>query len=142
MFFYPGLQFLKDFLLRHPDQAQVGLCDIDWPTFFDVSGSVASVSPRLQTIEEEISHIRKRNILSVEFTMEDLVHLPSEERKKKVEEFVRNVLSAYTEGVSDQVDLSIALYKYGVDSISATNLSQQMRQGIGAAFEVKKSHKL
>ena len=74
--------------------------------------------------------------------MEDLAHLPSEERKEKVEEFVRNILAAYTEGVSDQVDLSIGLYKYGVDSISATDISQQIRNGIGAVFEVKKNHKL
>ena len=143
MFFYPGLQFLKDFLLQHPHQTQVALCDIDWPTFFNLSVRAAEgMSTRLQTIEGETSLIGKRNILSMEFTMEDLAHLPSEERKEKVEEFVRNVLSTYTEGVSDQVDLSIGLYKYGVDSISATDISQQIRNGIGAVFEVKKSHKL
>lgn len=142
MFFYPGLQFLKDFLLQHPHQAQVALCDIDWPTFFNLSARAAGMNTRLQTIKGETSLIGKRNIWSMEFTMEDLAHLPSEERKEKVEEFVRNILAAYTEGVSDQVDLSIGLYKYGVDSISATDISQQIRNGIGAVFEVKKNHKL
>ena len=54
-----------------------------------------------------------------------------------MEDFIRRLLSTWTEADCHEVDLNLALYKYGVDSIGAANMSLRIRNGVGAVFEVK-----
>jgi hypothetical protein len=70
-------------------------------------------------------------------TLEQLACLDPGHRRKTVEEFIRSLLSTWTEADCHEVDLNLALYKYGVDSIGAANMSLQIRNGIGAIFEVR-----
>ena len=69
-------------------------------------------------------------------TLEHLACLDPGQRRKTVEDFVRRLLSTWTESDCHEVDLNLALYKYGVDSIGAANMSLQIRNGVGAIFEV------
>ena len=69
-------------------------------------------------------------------TLEQLACLDPAKRRRTVEEFIRRLLSTWTEGDCHEVDLNLALYKYGVDSIGAANMSLKIRNGVGAIFEV------
>ena len=133
-----GMDFLKEFLCNHPDQAQIVLCDIDWPTYLKSSAYILHASPRLRPIKDESPSVEVGSHLASGLSLEELAARDPQHRKTIVEDFVRNLLSAWIEGGS--VDLNLSLYKYGVDSIGAANMSLQIRNGIGALFEVKRGY--
>ena len=134
--FHVGMEFLKDILFQRPDLAQVVLCDIDWSKYLKSSNYFHHMTTRLQLVKDEISGLKTEGKFAKALTLEDLARQDLEYRKKTVEEFVRKVLSTWTEGDSNEVDLSLGLYKYGVDSIGAANMRLQIQNGIGAIFEV------
>jgi acyl carrier protein len=81
--------------------------------------------------------LNKPNAVANGMTLEQLSFLDPGQRRKTVEDFIRRLLSTWTEADCHEVDLNLALYRYGVDSIGAANMSLQTRNGIGAIFEVE-----
>ena len=80
--------------------------------------------------------LNKANDITGAMSLEQLACLDPGQRRKTVEDFIRRLLSTWTETDCHEVDLNLALYKYGVDSIGAANMSLRIRNGIGAIFEV------
>ncbi|CAB3995467.1 Phthiocerol synthesis polyketide synthase type I, partial [Paramuricea clavata] len=131
-----GLKCLEQFLIQHPDKSQIIICDIDWSTYLKSSAYILHRSPRLQYLNEETRMLNKPNAVANSMTLEQLAYLDPGQRRKTVEDFIRRLLSTWTEADCHEVDLNLALYRYGVDSIGAANMSLQTRNGIGAIFEI------
>jgi acyl carrier protein len=90
-------------------------------------------SPRLQMIREETLVAAEENKV---MTLEDLALQPLEFRMNYVQEFIKRLLSSWSGADVAELDLNVGLHKYGIDSIAATNMKLQIRNNIGATFEV------
>ena len=130
------MKFLEEFLTKHSDQSQIIICDIDWSTYLKSSAYILHRSPRLQSLDNETLARNKPNDITCGMTLQQLACIEPQQRRKIVEDFIRRLLSTWTEADCHEVDLNLALYKYGVDSIGAANMSLRIRNGIGAIFEV------
>ena len=51
--------------------------------------------------------------------------------------FFKRLLSSWSGSEFSELDLNIGLYKYGIDSIVATNMRLKIQSSIGATFEVR-----
>ena len=69
-------------------------------------------------------------------TLENLALQPLEFRIKYVEKFIKRLLSSWTGADPSELDLNVGLYKYGIDSITATQMRLRIENNIGATFEV------
>ena len=69
-------------------------------------------------------------------TLEDLGLQPLEFRINYVQEYIKRLLSSWSGSDVAEIDLNVALVKYGIDSITATNMKLQIQNSIGAVFEV------
>ena len=90
-------------------------------------------SPRLQMIREETLVVTEENKV---MTLEDLALQPLELRVNYVQEFIKRLLSSWSGADVAELDLNVGLHKYGIDSIAATNMKLQIKNNIGASFEV------
>lgn len=72
-------------------------------------------------------------------TLEDLALQPLEFRMNCVQEFIRRLLSSWSGADAAELDLNVGLHKYEIDSIAATNMKLQIKNNIGATFEVQYS---
>ena len=90
-------------------------------------------SPRLQLIRDEILVVSEDNKV---MTLEDLALQPLEFRLNYVEDFIKRLLSSWSGADVAELDLNVGLHKYGIDSIAATNMKLQIKNNIGATFEV------
>ena len=95
-------------------------------------------SPRLQKIREETLIILEDSDM---MKLEDLALQPLEFRIKYVEDFIKRLLSSWSGADAAELDLNVGLYKYGIDSIAATNMKIKILNNIGATFEVSISNK-
>lgn len=132
---FVGLIYLEEFLERYPDQSHVIICDIDWSTYLKSSAYVLHKSRRLGSLNDE-AYLNKTSESQNVMTLELLSCLDPMHRRKTIEDFVRRLLSTWTETDCHEVDLNQPLFKYGVDSIGAANMSLQTRNTLGAIFEV------
>ena len=114
------MESLKRFLLQIPNEAQVCLCDVNWPVYLR-----NHVSPRLQLIRDEILSFSKLQSMT---TLQELRRHPLELRMNYVKEFVRNLLSTWSGADPAEVDLNVRLYKYGIDSIGAASIAIQIKK--------------
>lgn len=126
---------MEQFLSHHSEDSQIILCDMDWSTYLKSSAYILHRSPRLQSLDDE-TRISKANDSTNGMTLEQLAGLDPGERRKTVESFIRGLLSSWSEAEDHEINLNLALYKYGVDSIGAANMSLQIRNKLGAIFEV------
>lgn len=69
-------------------------------------------------------------------TLQDLALQPLELRVNYVQEFVKRALSSWSGADVAELDLNVGLHKYGIDSIAAQNMKFQLKDNIGASFEV------
>ena len=122
------MEFLKRVLLQHSNQTQVCLALINWQVYLK-----NHTSPRLQLIREETLMFADGSKV---MTLKELALQPLEFRVAYVEDFIRRLLSSWSGTEAAEVDLNVALYKYGIDSIAATNMRLEIHNNIGAAFEV------
>ena len=90
-------------------------------------------SPRLKMIREETLVVTEENKV---MTLEDLALQPLELRVNYVQEFIKRLLSSWSGADVAELDLNVGLHKYGIDSIAATNMKLQIKNNIGATFEV------
>ena len=114
------MESLKRFLLQIPNEAQVCLCDVNWPVYLR-----NHVSPRLQLIRDEILSFSKLQSMT---TLQELRRHPLELRMNYVKEFVRNLLSTWSGADPAEVDLNVRLYKYGIHSIGAASIAIQIKK--------------
>ena len=84
-------------------------------------------------IREETLVVTEENKV---MTLEDLALQPLELRVNYVQEFIKRLLSSWSGADVAELDLNVGLHKYGIDSIAATNMKLQIKNNIGATFEV------
>ncbi len=70
-------------------------------------------------------------------TLEELALQPIEFRVNYVQEFIKRLLSSWSGADVAELDLNVGLIRYGIDSIAATNMKLQIKNIIGAMFEVR-----
>ena len=128
-FFFLAIEFLKRILLENSSDTQVCLSPINWQVYLQNHSS-----PRLQLIREETLVITEENKV---MTLEDLALQPLEFRVNYVQEFIKRLLSSWSGADAAELDLNVGLHKYGIDSIAATNMKLQIKNNIGATFEVQ-----
>ena len=123
-----AIEFLKHFLLKNSSEAQLCLSPIDWKVYLQGHSST-----RLQLIREKTLLIaEKRKVM----TLKDLALQPLEFRMNYVREFIQGLLSSWSGAEPGELDLNVGLHKYGVDSFAATHMRLQIKNNIGATFEV------
>ena len=125
---FSAIEFLKRLLLKNSSDPQVCLSPINWPVYLR-----SHSSPRLQLIREETLVLVEEN---ASMTLEYLALQPLEFRIKYVEKFIKRLLSSWTGADASELDLNVGLYKYGIDSITATQMRLRIENNIGATFEV------
>lgn len=69
-------------------------------------------------------------------TLHDLALQPLEFRVNYVQKFIQRLLASWSGADAAELDLNVGLYKYGIDSIAATNMKLRIENNIGATFEV------
>ena len=69
-------------------------------------------------------------------TLKDLALQPLEFRVNYVQEFIKRLLSSWAGADAAELDLNVGLHKYGIDSFAATHMRLQIKNNIGAEFEV------
>ena len=123
-----AIEYLKRVLLENNSQSQVCLCPMNWQVYLQ-----SHDSPRLHKIREE-------TLITVEDTkvmkIEDLALQPLEFRINYVQEFIKRLLLSWSGADVAELDLNVGLYKFGIDSIVATNMKLKIQNMIGATFEV------
>ncbi|CAB4025205.1 Phthiocerol synthesis polyketide synthase type I, partial [Paramuricea clavata] len=122
-----AIEFLKRVLLENTNEAQVCLSAMNWPVYLQ-----NHASPRLQMIREKTLVAIEKNKL---MTLEDLALQPLEFRVNYVQEYIKRLISSWSGADVAELDVNVGLYKYGIDSISATNMKLQIKNNIGAIFE-------
>ena len=69
-------------------------------------------------------------------TLKDLALQPLEFRMNFVGEVIKHLLSSWSGADAAELDLNVGLHKYGIDSFAATHMRLQIKNNIGATFEV------
>lgn len=90
-------------------------------------------SSRLKLIIQEQLSLNKLQFVT---NASDLALKPAHERAQQVQEYVKGLLSSSSGCAIDEVDLNVGLYKYGIDSIGASNISMLIKDNLGASLEV------
>lgn len=69
-------------------------------------------------------------------TLKELALQPLEFRMYFVKEVIKRLLSSWSGADAAELDLNVGLHKYGIDSFAATHMRLQIKNNIGATFEV------
>ena len=69
-------------------------------------------------------------------TLKDLALQPLEFRINYVQKFIQSLLASWSGAHAAELDLNVGLHKYGIDSITATQMRLRIEDNIGASFEV------
>ncbi|XP_028418020.1 uncharacterized protein LOC114542749 [Dendronephthya gigantea] len=118
-------EFMERIILKNFNEAQVCISPVNWQVYLR-----SHTSPRFQWKREE-------TLLAVDnvMTLESLALLPLDLRIQNVQDFIRRLLSSWSGSEASEVDLNLGLYKFGIDSIAATNMKHRIENNIGAKFE-------
>ena len=125
--FFLAIELMKSIILENFNEAQVCISHMNWQIYLD-----SHASSRLQLKRDE-TLIVSDSIMK----LESLALQPWEFRVNFVQDFVKRLLSSWSGSEVPELDLNVGLYKYGIDSIAATNMKLQIESGIGATFEVR-----
>ena len=117
---------MERIILESFNEAQVCVSPVNWPVYLK-----SRTSPRFQWKRDET-----RLAVDSVVTLESLALQPLDLRVHNVQGFIRRLLSSWSGGEASEVDLNIGLYKFGIDSIAATNMKHQIESNVGAKFEV------
>ncbi|XP_028397228.1 non-reducing polyketide synthase cla3-like [Dendronephthya gigantea] len=112
-------------MLKNFKEAQVCVCPVDWQIYLK-----GHTSSRLQLKRDETIVVTD-DIMK----LENLALQPLDFRVNYVQDFVKRLLSSWSGSEASELNLNIGLYKYGIDSIVATNMRLQIKNSIGATFE-------
>jgi hypothetical protein len=106
----------------------VCLAAVNWQVYLQTHTSL-----RLQIFRDKMQITKGEE---KDMTLEDLGLQPLEFRINYVQEYIKRLLSSWSGSDVAEIDLNVALVKYGIDSITATNMKLQIQNSIGAVFEV------
>ncbi|XP_028415494.1 uncharacterized protein LOC114538524 [Dendronephthya gigantea] len=120
-----AIEFMQAIILQNFNEAQVCVCPVNWQVYLK-----KNTSPRLQQKRDETMVVAD-DVMK----LEDLALQPLEFRVNYVQDFVKRLLSSWSGSEISELDLNMALHKYGIDSIAATNMKLRIKSSIGANFE-------
>ena len=119
-------------LTTMPLRYNICICDIDWKTFLNSLPARKANSIIYDEIWKEIPKVDKARGSILEMILNET---SNERRLEIITTYVKEWIAAWISGSAEEVDCNVSLYTYGIDSVGATALKNQIEKDLQINFQ-------
>eukprot|EP00794_Sanderia_malayensis_P013962 gene13962-15419_t len=129
-----GLEWMDSVLTTMPGKSNICICDVDWMTFLHSLPTRKSQSIIYDAIRKELPETESSSGGQL---LEMVLNAKSMEKKREIVlQFIVRWLATWIGGLEEEIDLNVPLFTYGIDSVGASVLKNQIEKELQIDFEV------